>query len=159
LEDILPGSYALSVDGLENDAYLAGVQLQGKEVSSTNIEFPKDVSPLTLTLSIKRDGGSINGIAIDANRSPQPRTLVVLVPAMEFRGRRELFRFATANERGEFEIRGIPPGNYTGLPFVELELDAIWDPAFLKKFEGAGKPVAISRGDHLNLGSILIAKP
>jgi hypothetical protein len=159
LEDILPGSYAVSVDGLENDGYLSAVQLQGKDVSSTDIEFPKDISPLILTLNIKHDGGSIKGFAIDATGSPQPGAWVVMVPAIEFRGRRELFRFAMANERGEFEIGGIPPGNYTALPFVELERDAIWDAAFLKKFEGAGKPVSISRGDHLNLGSILTAKP
>jgi Carboxypeptidase regulatory-like domain len=54
LEGILPGAYTLSVDGLENDAYLARVTLQDEEVSSDNVVIPPDRESVNLTLSIKR---------------------------------------------------------------------------------------------------------
>jgi hypothetical protein len=122
LENILPMPYAIGIRGLTNDAYLDRIQLQDKVMSPANVKFPPSSESAGITLVVKQDGGRISGIA-------QPDSTVVVM-------RPDLFKSVHANKEGQFEIRGVVPGDYT---------------AFMEGFESSATNVTVYAGAQLNV--------
>ena len=112
-----------------------------------------------LTLNIRRDGGSIRGVVVDESRAARALAAIVLLPKAEFPTRFELFRFASTNAQGEFQISGIVPGNYKVLAFQQIDPDSFRNLDFLKRFDDIGVETAVAASARVNLGVVEILKP
>ena len=155
--EVLPGTYALTVEGLQHDDYLAEAEFQGKPVSPSLIEFLPDAESLSLKLSIKKDGGSVGGVVMDANQ-PQAGAIVVLAPAEDSGALGQSMRFTVTNPQGEFEIRGIVPGQYVAVAFDDSQWERLRDPAFVKSLAADGAAFTVTSGNRHNLSLIRIPK-
>jgi len=155
--EVLPGTYALTVEGLQHDDYLAEAEFQGKPVSPSLIEFLPDAESLSLKLSIKKDGGSVGGVVMDAN-PPQAGAIVVLAPAEDSGALGQSMRFTVTNPQGEFEIRGIVPGQYVAVAFDDSQWERLRDPAFVKSLAADGAAFTVTSGNRHNLSLIRIPK-
>jgi hypothetical protein len=81
---------------------------------------------------------------------------VVLVPDGKHRTRLSLYKEAQTDQRGQFLLRGISPGDYTLFSWNEVEVGAWEDPDFLKAFEDRGEKVTVQEGEakSINLTAI-----
>jgi hypothetical protein len=72
---------------------------------------------------------------------------VVLVSDEAHRGHSRLYKHATTDQFGHFDLRGIAPGDYKLFSWEEVEDGAWEDPDFLKPFEEKGERVSLQEGD------------
>ena len=54
------------------------------------------------------------------------------------RERLETFRFATTDQAGRFTIASLSPGDYRVFSWESMELNAYYDPEFVKPYEPRG---------------------
>jgi hypothetical protein len=101
-----------------------------------------------LEIVIRRDAGAVAGVTtIAAAKSSASPMNAVLVPDPTRRHRQDLYRTAALNERGEFEMNGLPPGDYRIFAW-ERVIDGAWtDPQFLRHYEDRGTAVRINAGE------------
>jgi hypothetical protein len=72
-----------------------------------------------------------------------------------------MYKQATTDQYGRFELRGIPPGGYKLFSWDQVENGAWQDPEFLTPFEEKGEQVKLQEGDQktVNLTAIKTKNP
>jgi hypothetical protein len=85
--------------------------------------------------------------------------VVALVPDAPLRGAAPLYRSVIADFRGDFELRGIAPGQYHLFAWSELEGAGYRNPEFLKPFENRGKPIRIETTDQIKTDIRIVDEP
>jgi hypothetical protein len=92
-------------------------------------------------------GGRFMGNAMNDRREPVPNVTVVLVPDGASRQRRDLYRTASTDVSGRFNMQGIPAASYKAFAFEETPVDAWQNSEFLRSVEARGIPVEIRDGN------------
>ena len=87
----------------------------------------------------------MSGTVGDDRNSPVAHAIVVAVPDNN-RERIDLFKTATTDASGRFEIRGLAPGDYEFLAFEQLEQGAWQSAEAMRAEEGRGRRVRITEG-------------
>jgi len=151
LKNLLPGMYSITVDGLPDEAYGASAKLHDEDTSPNDVEFADSDDSGKLTLAVKT-GGTIAGVVVDETRSANSGAVVVLLPPPALRTRRDLYRFATTNNQGEFLLQGIVPGDYTVVAVPPVELEKPSAVAF-----HTGLAITVASRSHTNVGAIAIS--
>ncbi len=85
------------------------------------------------------------------NQQVAASVTVALVPDVAQRSNSEYYRVATSDQSGKFMLANVPPGDYSLSAFENVDRDAVMDPAFLQRYEGAGKSLHIEEGANQNL--------
>jgi len=70
----------------------------------------------------------------------------VLVPDTH-RDRFELFRAVTSGPKGQFTMRGVPPGDYKVFAWESIESNGYFDPELLKRDDAKGQRIKIQDSD------------
>jgi len=133
-----PGeTYSLRFPSLPKDAYVASIAQGDRDLNGT---APFIVaSPDEVRILLKKDGGTIRGL-LDRTDGSVKRAFIVLAPTSS--GARYLYRKVISDERGEFTIPAIAPGEYNLFAFKHDD-DDILDPAFLSRFASKAIHLAI----------------
>src|SRR5207247_11100020 len=109
LENIPAGDYRVTIRPLPANTFVESIRLGQTEVSSSiTISAPLS-DALEIVLSTK--GGLIDGTIVDKDQKVMPGVQAVLIPD-RLRERRDLYRFATADQTGHFPMRTGAPGDY-----------------------------------------------
>jgi hypothetical protein len=123
--------------------------LNGVDVSETPFELTRDISGLVLQFTDRWSGmsGSVQGQnAGDANVLVFPTD----AQAWDDANSRRL-KNVRANDRGEFGIGSLPPGNYYVIAVREEDAVDWRDPAFLEMLARIATQVTILEGEHKKL--------
>jgi hypothetical protein len=136
LENVFPNRYSVHLSGLRGTTYLAEVSLQGMNVSPDSVDFPADVPSVTMTLTLRNDGGRVRG-------RTRANSTVVIVPKTPFELWPDRYRFAVSNDAGEYQIDGVAPGRYSILAFEQIEPGAYQDTNFLRRFENLASELIV----------------
>lgn len=150
------GSYQLSVAGLCKDCYLK--EARYGPTTSTEGHFrvaPGD--PASLEINLSANGARVSGNVVDADGLPATGAWVVLVPDATRRAQFGLYEAQTSDQHGNFDLRGIPPGEYKLFSWDQVELNAWQDPEFLRPFEAKGESVTLQEGDKKTKNLTVIA--
>jgi hypothetical protein len=100
LAGVVPGTYRVRLFGIPDDAYVTTVR-RNRAPADPDV-VPID-GPTTLDVEIAFDGAVVGG-TVDP---PQPGAVIQL-----WRGAAYPAHFASADQDGRFEIRGVAPGEY-----------------------------------------------
>jgi protocatechuate 3,4-dioxygenase beta subunit len=150
----LGSEYTVNVSGLPGDLYLKSARLGGADVLENgvlrlNFQSASDL----LEMMLGADGGSLKGTVYNKDSDqPVPRAKVVLVPELRRRRRLEQYRVITADDTGNFILRGIPPGPYSLFAWRKLESNAYLNADFLSSYEMEGLPLGIVSGENKPVG-------
>jgi len=87
--------------------------------------------------------GRVTGTLIDQRAQPVRGSQVALIPDRT-RERFELYRTAITDDKGNFTISGITPGDYHVFSWEGLELNAWFDPELLARLEVRGQAVHVT---------------
>jgi hypothetical protein len=105
----------------------------------------RELEPLEIVIGA--GAGAVGGRVADNRSRPVPNVNVVLVPAPALRSTRpDLYKAVAADANGGFDLRDVPPGDYTLFAW-DFAPENIWqDAAFLRNHEQAGKTVRVEDG-------------
>ncbi len=94
-------------------------------------------------------GGRITGVV----RSPQneivPSGRVVLIPEPAQRDRSDLYKVASLDQYGRFNMQGITPGRYKVFAWDDVPTGAYFDSEFLRPYEDQAKAVTVEKNDYI----------
>jgi hypothetical protein len=137
---VTPGEYKLAITGLPVDMYIRDARLENKDALEGLTILDRIDGALDVTVSSK--SGQVGGTVVDAAGKPVPNVQVAIVPD-RLRNRQDLYKTASTNQDGQFNIRGIAPGDYRVFAWEDIEPFAYFDPDVLKAFESQAKPVQV----------------
>jgi hypothetical protein len=157
LNDVGVVQYRAEVFGLPPDAYIVSARLGGADILEKGFTL-RGESPGPMDITVSGLGGRIAGVV----RSPQneivPSGRVVLVPEAALRGRTDLFKVATLDQYGRFNIQGITPGRYKLFAWDDVPVGAYFDSEFLRPFEDQAKAVTVEKNDYIQAQITLIQR-
>jgi hypothetical protein len=151
LRDVSEGTYRLRVIGQSKDCYLKAVRYGTRDGLDDGFTLIRGTQA-SLEVTISPQGARVQGTITDADRVPAAGLRVVLVPDEAHRGQLRLYKQATTDQFGHFDLRGIAPGDYKLFSWEEVEDGAWEDPDFLKPFEERGEKVSLQEADVKNGG-------
>lgn len=159
LNNVGDGTYFAETNGQSKDCYIKNVQYGSFDALEEG--FTVKGVPATLEITISSRGARIQGAVVDADELPAAGVWVVLVPEPAHRTQRRLYKTATTDQYGHFDLRGIAPGDYKLFSWEESESGSWEDPDFLKPFEDKGERIYLQEGDQKsqNLKAIRTATP
>jgi protocatechuate 3,4-dioxygenase beta subunit len=137
-----PGDYAVDLT-LPANAYVESIQFGSRDVLRNGLRLDGIPTQARLDIVIGTRGGTMSGTVGDARNAPVAHAIVVAVPDNN-RERIDLFKTATTDASGRFEIRGLAPGDYEFLAFEQLEQGAWQSAEAMRGEEGRGRRVRIT---------------
>jgi hypothetical protein len=99
--------------------------------------------PAALEILLGSDGGQIHGTVVDGDAKAFAGARVALVPAGARRDRPDQYRTASSNEEGQFDLRGIPPGEYQLFAWENVEERAWLNADFMRRYLEMGVSITI----------------
>jgi hypothetical protein len=145
---LVPGRYQIEITDAEKvpfGTHVKSVQLDNMDAINPRLIISNEPrTPLEIVLST-----TIGRMAVkvtDAKQDPVAGAKVVLVPDPARRQHFDLYQTETTAEHGEVGFGDVPPGDYVAFAWKDVEDGAWWDPAFLQKYDGLGKPVHVNAG-------------
>jgi hypothetical protein len=148
MKDVGVVHYRFNVLGMPPDAYVASARLGGADILQKGFALNGDPSgPFVVTLSGL--GGRITGVVRTSENQIVSAARVVLVPEPDKRDRSDLFKVASADQYGRFNMQGITPGRYKLFAWEDVPFGAYFDPDFLQPYETQAKPVTVEKNDYI----------
>jgi Carboxypeptidase regulatory-like domain len=140
---ITPGRYRVQVDRLQT-LYIKSVQWGTTDITDSQLDLLAGIPPHTeLAIVLGTDSGEIDGVVTNENSEPVDSATVTLVPTGTHRSS-PFHKRAATNAAGKFTIRGIAPGSYKLYGWDKVDVNAVmYDPEFLRPFEGAAQIIEI----------------
>lgn len=145
MKKVPPGNYRVTFNSDTPAArtyYVKSVSLGGQDVTASGFSVSGGTWLLDVVLS--SDGATLEGAVVDSKDQPVSDAVVIALPSLENRKRRDLFKKVSTDQRGHFVLRGIRPGEYTILALDELDED-YRDPDVVKPFEDRGQTVRLEK--------------
>ena len=139
-------AYDLFVSNAPEDAYLKSVRVGNFDRLATGLEAEPggEPSPIEVVLSMK--GGGVTGRAVTADPSVVATgATVMLIPDPEI-GRLQSYKTMFADEYGNFLAKGLTPGNYVLLAWLDQPPCEVYDPDDLPACLAQGTRVQVSEG-------------
>jgi hypothetical protein len=142
LENAGPDRYRILAFNLPEGTWLKSIRAGDQEVLDSGIDLSAGVSgPVQITLG--SGSGQISGTVQDAKQQAAPGSLVTLLPNPMKEDRNDLYRVTTADQDGQFTLRGIPPGEYRLFAWEDIDPGSYMDPEFLKPHETKAQKITI----------------
>jgi hypothetical protein len=148
--DIPSARYSLQVTGLPETAYVADIRQGGNPVFNTG--FTVGSQPATpLEIVVNSNGGTIDGNVQTPDHKSVAGTTVVLVPPVSDRQNAMRYKSMQTDDKGNFSMKGVPPGEYTLFAWESVPLTAWMNPDFLAKYQTSGRAVLVTQGTRMNV--------
>ncbi len=138
LHDIPPDFFRVSVR-MPPSMYVKSVHLEGHDVSGKLIDLTQSAG--SLAISLRADIGQLSGLARAPGGEPAIHVRVTLIPYGPTAGRPDFSRSTLTDDKGNFSITSVAPGEYKLFAWENVDLAGIQDPEFRKPFEKAGVPI------------------
>jgi hypothetical protein len=129
-------------------AYVKSVRLGDIDVLNNGLRLQGPVAA-SLEIVIGTTNGAFGGTVLTGSLSAGPGVTVALLP--DLRRRTDLYKTATTDPAGRFQIEHVPPGNYRAFAWQDVSDGAWYDPDFMSAHEARGATVPISEGSTTNL--------
>jgi len=141
-------TYDFYIQNLPDDFYIASVRVNGTDVMGFGLEGSLATQPLEVVLNSR--GGRVAGRVAGPDGNIWSGASLILVPDPP-RGRIQAYREASADEYGQFQVRGIPPGKYLLLAWLDDPPCDYYDPAGLDACRAVGTSVTVSAAAQENV--------
>jgi uncharacterized protein (DUF2141 family) len=146
IHGVLPGRYRISLSRLQQ-LYIKSIRWGTTDVTDGPLDLLGGIPPrMELAIVLGADAAELTGSVANSNAEPVEAATVTLLPAGEHRSR-PFFKTAATDPAGHFTIRGIAPGSYKVFAWDQVNANAVlYDPEFLRPYEGEGQGLEIRPG-------------
>ena len=136
--------YIINVRGLAEDLYVKSMRFAGQEVLDTGLDLTRGAAEVPVEIVLSPTGGRVNGIVVNSEMRAANGAQVVLIP--EAREQERLYKITSTDQYGQFEVRGVAPGDYKLFAFENIEPGDFQSPDFVKRYGNSGVKVTIRDG-------------
>ena len=148
--DIPSARYSLQVAGLPETAYVADIRQGGTTVFNTGFTVGSQPA-VPLEILVNANGGTIEGNVQTSNHKPAANAAVVLVPPAGNRQNTMKYRSLQTDDKGNFSMKGVPPGEYTLFAWESVPFTAWMNSDFLARYQNRGHQVLVTLGTRMNV--------
>jgi len=145
LKNVADDIYDVFVAGLPQNYYLKAARCGNDEVLDAGFRPQRDAQR-DLELTLSPGGGRIEGVVSQEQGKAFEGAFVVLIPELGRRNQARLYKTANTDKLGQFELRGIPPGDYKLFAWENPDSVPYRDPDFLQVYDKSGEPVHVTEG-------------
>ncbi len=142
--------YDLFVTNLPNDFYLSAVRVSGADVMAFGMSGVSASAARPFEVVVDSRGGRVSGRVLGPDDSLWSRANVALIPDPPG-GRVQSYREAAADENGLFLLRGVAPGKYILVAWLDDPPCDYWDPDGLAGCRAAGRSVDVPEAGEQNV--------
>lgn len=150
--------YDLFVSGLPNDFYLSAVRVNGVDVMPLGIEGAAATANRPIEVVLTSQGGRVSGRVLGWDDSLWSRASVALIPDPS-KGRVQSYRESAADENGLFQFRGVSPGRYILVGWLDEPPCDYYDPDAVATCRATGTSVEVQEAGEQNVELKMKAAP
>jgi len=152
---VLPSTPAQVPPGIEN-AYVKSIRVNNADSlnSPSRIDGAQTISGVEIVLGAV--GASIDGRVVNARQEVMDRATVVLLPQGPPPFREDRYRTMTTDKSGQFQFRGLSPGEYRVLAWEDVDSGAWFNPAFLAVYERYATAITLGEAQSQRLDVTVI---
>lgn len=148
------GRYTVAVASLPPNFYIADVRVGEKSVVDDGFIAGNLTGNIDVTVSSK--GAKVSGIVRDTDQNPVASALVVLVPAPARRQNPALYKTATSDAKGNYNITGVAPGDYKLFAWDSIPGSTYMNAEFMTPYEERGQNISIMQGGSATADVLII---
>ncbi|HEY6389963.1 MAG TPA: carboxypeptidase regulatory-like domain-containing protein [Bryobacteraceae bacterium] len=138
--------YDLEVLNAPEDVYLKSVLVGNSDRLLLGLEAQPGADPPPAAVVLSTKGGQVFGKAVTTDSMiVATGASVLLIPDPPY-GRSQSYRFAYADEQGNFLVRGVPPGRYVVVAWLDQPPCDVYNPDDLAACKANGVPVTATEG-------------
>jgi hypothetical protein len=139
-------TYDLFVLNAPEDAYLKSVRMGNFDRLATGLEAEPGGEPPAMEVVLSLHGGTVAGKAVTTDPAVVATgATVMLIPDPQI-GRVQSYRTTFADENGNFLAKGLAPGNYVSLAWLDQPPCEVYNPDDLPACLAHGVRVQVSEG-------------
>ena len=146
LPNVAPGDYRFRVVVQNRPLYLESARFGDDDVMDRMLTVSGSTAGRELDVRLSSKTGTLDAVAMDRESRPAGGLLVIVVPDLARRGRSQLYKTATTDDRGRAHLDGLAPGEYRVFATADVEASAWQDPDVLRLYEGRGELVTVRPG-------------
>jgi hypothetical protein len=132
------------------DFYLAAVRVNGIDVMGAGLDGSSATSDKPFELVLDSRGGRVAGVVTGPDGNAWSGASMALIPDPP-QGRLQAYRETGADEFGRFMFRGVAPGKYIAIAWLDDPPCDYYDPESLDSCRAAGTVVIVSAASEENL--------
>lgn len=152
-EAAAPVAYDISIDRVAG-VYLKTVRMGDQPLAQPRIDAAERLEPLTVVLGA--DIGALEGVVKNSIGGLVPRARVDAIPDGDHAKRPDFNRSTFSDEKGQFKITDLPPGQYKIFAWENVPDGAPQDPEFRRPFGNQAVAVTIPPSARVNLNMTAI---
>ena len=141
--------YDVFADSLPDDFYLSQVRVGGTDVKAVGLPGSV-ISKTPFEVLLDSRGGRVSGVIAGSEGLVWSGAAVALIPDPPAR-RWQDYRFVSADANGRFLFRGVAPGTYTLLGWLDQTPCDVYDPEGLDRCRATGTSLTVSAGTEQTL--------
>ena len=146
LREVPEGEFRLAVAGVSKDCYVKEVRFGDAVLGDVSFRVVKG-SALPLEIALSSLGARVQGTVTNEESLPVAGVWAVAVPEETKGKQHRLFKSATTDQYGHFELDGLAPGKYRLFSWDSVEKEEWEDPDFLKESEEKGVTIDLKNSD------------
>jgi len=135
-------SYKVNITGVTGGYVISG-KYGNADVVNELMQVDPGQTGSSLSVLLGFQPGTLAGAVTDGKDQPFQAATSVLIP--NARNRTDLYKSATSDQNGKFNLSNIAPGEYKLFVWESIPAGAYFDAAYLRPFEDKGKPVTIGK--------------
>jgi protocatechuate 3,4-dioxygenase beta subunit len=153
-DDVIDGDYEFRITHREPSAvtsamenvYVKSIRFNGTDAlnSPLRIDGTQTISGIEIVVGLR--GGSVDGRVVNQRQESLDRATIVLLPQGPPPYREDRYRTVTTDKSGQFQFRGLPPGDYRILAWEDIDAGAWFNPAFLASNEQYATALTLVEG-------------
>ena len=141
--------YDVFADSLPNDYYLSAVRVGGVDVKAFGLPGNL-ISRADFDVVLDSRGGRVSGAVVGADGVVWSGASLMLIPDPPQR-RLQDYRSTSADPSGRFLFRGVAPGNYTLVGWLDQAPCDVYDPDGLDRCRATGTNLTVNTGEERSL--------
>ncbi|MEP6536555.1 MAG: carboxypeptidase-like regulatory domain-containing protein [Bryobacteraceae bacterium] len=156
LRNVLPGVWDVNAGPIPRGGYLKSIHLGAQDVLVDDMLISsKTNTPLHVVISTQ--AATLQGEVKGAGESA--RATVLVAPEGKYRGVTSFYRFASPDEKGHYEIKGLFPGKYRLYVMEDFDMAYVHDLDLLKPREATSLLVELKDGEAATQDLTLLPRP
>ncbi len=157
VEGVTPDRYRLMLMNIPQATYIKSIRVGDQDALAGGFELSSGaLVNVQVTLGI--GVGEITGVVQNAKQQPAPGATVTLIPTPAKEERTDLYRVASTDQNGQFQLQGIAPGEYKLYAWEDIEPGVHTDPEFLKAHEARAEKLSIKTDSQNRVTLTQVAK-
>jgi len=138
-----PPAVAPPLTGILQNAYVKSIP------ETLRVEGTEPVPPLEIGISL--GAASLKGRVMNSRQEPVTQATVVVLPPGQPPFRSDRYAVFTTGPSGQFEFRGLPPGEYRVFAWEDVDPGAWFNAAFVGAYERDATAMTLGEGQNRDL--------